>query len=70
MQTEKIRTWVDSKMIGVLEIAQIGKSVLPMVQIRLVGVDGIGVRRGSLMTYELPLNFVFSGGLTNVFSSV
>ena len=58
-------------MVGTLEVSQIGQADdVPIIEVRLVAVDAIGVRHGILFEYELPLNFAFHGELTNNFSAI
>jgi hypothetical protein len=62
--------WLDTELIGSIEIAEIGKQNLDGAIIRMVAVDDLGVRRGILAEYELPFNFVFKGKQTKNFSSI
>lgn len=64
------RKWADTELQGSLEIAEIGKDDLENAQIRLVAIDNLNVRRGILMEYELPFNFVFKPKQTDIFSSI
>ena len=62
--------WTDTELDGSIEIAEIGKDGLDNAQIRMVAIDNLGTRRGILMEYELPFNFVFKPKQTSVFSSI
>jgi len=64
------RKWADTEIQGSLEIVEIGKDDLENAQIRMVAIDNLNVRRGILLEYELPFNFVFKPKQTDVFSSV
>jgi len=62
--------WVDTELKGSIEIAELGKEKLDGASIRMVAIDNLGVRRGILMEWELPYNFVFKPKQTKLFSSI
>jgi hypothetical protein len=64
------REWTDANCKGQLVITKVYHQVLPLFLIKLMSTDDLGIHRGILLQYELPLNFVHHEGLTNVFSSV
>ena len=57
-------------MIGSLEVAQVDETEIFPTVLRLVKFDKLGVRRGILLEYELPINFVFNPAQTPLFSSI
>jgi hypothetical protein len=64
------KSWKFTNMVGSLEVAQIDElNIFPTV-LRLVKFDKIGERRGILLEYELPINFVFNPAQTALFSSI
>jgi hypothetical protein len=66
----RVRKWSDTRMIGTLRIILLEDVGVPITAIRLVAVDSNGLERGTVMEYELPLNFKFDASLSPAFTAI